>query len=338
MHHADCKLKSAYADILSAVMLIPDGSKHILSTLLRPLLKQLIAAALVQADKALSELPAAAGDVTQLAKASKKTRKAKSSDAAPESAAADVKLGESSGKARPTTAKTTVDSGREPEHDASQLAKPSQKVPSARANSSRTSPPEQGDAAAKLPKPLKETTVKKSSRKTASKAAASAASPEVSSLSDFPAGSSKGSVTSTAGPGGIPAQAKKQSQSQTEQTAVLASQAADTTLSADSDRAQSSNEADAELSPAKEKRRSKRQATVSRSNSKGTGQGAPVRLVLPSYQQLKAQMPADGQILPVAPSNQKAIKDHMRAFRGSAYVQDQALALYVNSQVLLLVA
>ena len=126
-------------------------------------------------------------------------------------------------------------------------------------------------------------------------------------------------------------QASKQSHSQAQQTAVLASQGADTAPNAHTDRAQSGNEADAEISYAKEKRRSKREATVSRSKSKAKGEAAPARVVLPSYKQLKANGPTQSLAIPY--DSRRAIKMHMRAFKGSAYVQDQALALYVNSQV-----
>ena len=293
---------------------------------------------MIQAGEALSEPPAAAGDASQLAKASKTSQPTTAKTSEP--VVADVKLAKPSRKTRSTTAKTILDLGSKPAHDASELAKPLKKTTAKAARLSSALVSEQADTAAKLAKPLKKTTVKTASRKAASEATANDTSPELSGSSEFPAGTRKGSVAAGAKPSRDPAQAKKpsQSQSQIEQTAVLASQAADATLSAESDRAQSGNEADAELSPATEKRRSKREATVSRSKSNGKGQGAPANMVLPSYKQLKAQMPADGQMLPIPPFSRKAIKVHMRAFKGSAYVQDQALALYVNSQVLSIVA
>lgn len=291
---------------------------------------------LVQAGKALSEPPAAADDALQLAKASNKTRSTTAKTSEP--GVADVKLAKPSRKAGSATAKTVLDLGPEPAHDASELAKPLKKTTAKAAKSSNALEPEQADAAAKLAKPLKTTAAKTVSSNAASKAAANGAPAEPSGSSEFPADTSKGLMAAATRAGLTSAQANKQSQSQsqTDQTAVLASQAADATLSADSVRAQSGNEADAELSPATEKRRSKREATVSRSKSKAKGQVAPAKVVLPSYKQLKSQMPADGQMLPIPPISRKAIKVHIRAFRGSAYVQDQALALYVNSQVLMI--
>lgn len=231
--------------------------------------------------------------------------------------------------------------GTEPAEEASKVLKPVKRKPgSTSATLSSTTVPESADAAsklAKLAKPLKKTPAKAASNQ----AAASASSPELSGLSDSdaPAGTSQASVGSAAKPQ-RPAQPSKQKQSQSQsqsqtELAVLASQAADSALSADTDRAQSGNEADAEVSAGKEKRRSKREAVVSRSKSKGKGQAAPTRVVLPSYQQLTAQMPADGHLLPIPAESRRAIKVHMRAFKGSAHVQDEALALYVNSQVLL---
>ena len=344
-HHADCTFKRACTSYIQTPYLLCSDTRlqstFIVVALLKPLVR-LIAAALVQVGKALSEPPAAADDATQLAKASEKTPSttAKTGDAATQPAVADVKLAKPAKKARSTAAKAIVELGPDPANDVSQLAKPSRKARSTTANSTGASMPEQTDAAATLAKPFKKTTATSASRKIAFKAAASGAS---SKLSDSPVDTrsdSQGSAAEHRTPAKVSklSKASKQSEAQTEHTAVLASQAANSILSAESDRVQSGNEPDAELSPATEKRRSKREATVSRSTSKGKGQGAPAKVVLPSYQQLKAQMPADGQWLPgqwlsIAPSDREAIKVHMRAFRGSANVQDQALALYVNSQV-----
>lgn len=282
-----------------------------------------------------------ADDTAQLAKPPRKARSAsaKSSDPVPEPPADAVKPAKPPRKPRSTTTKAVSELGTEPAGEASKTAKSVGKKAqsSSPATSSSTTVPEPADAA----KPLKKTPPKAAIRKTASKAAASAPSLELSGLSDSdtPAGPSQASVGSAARPHS-PVQPRKQKQSQSQsqsqsqtELAVLASQAADPALSADSDRAQSGNEADAEVSAGKEKRRSKREAVVSRSKSKAKGQGAPTRVVLPSYQQLKAQMPADGHLLPIPAESRKAIKVHMRAFKGSAHVQDEALALYVNSQV-----
>ena len=55
---------------------------------------------------------------------------------------------------------------------------------------------------------------------------------------------------------------------------------------------------------------------------------------LPSYTQLKQNVSDESRQLSAAEAG--AIKDHMAAFRGSANVQDQALALYVNAKVIFL--
>ena len=79
------------------------------------------------------------------------------------------------------------------------------------------------------------------------------------------------------------------------------------------------------------KQRSKREAVVSRRASKQQQDAAQPSLTLPSYHTLKADMPEEQ--LPLSSEGIRAIKRHITAFRGSAHVQDQSLALYVNSQV-----
>lgn len=79
------------------------------------------------------------------------------------------------------------------------------------------------------------------------------------------------------------------------------------------------------------KQRSRREAVVSRRASQQQSPGPQASVTLPSYHQLEADMPE--QQLPLTPEGVRAIQRHMTAFRGSAHVQDQSLALYVNSQV-----
>ena len=79
------------------------------------------------------------------------------------------------------------------------------------------------------------------------------------------------------------------------------------------------------------RQRSQREATVSRRAGAKKETDAQGHVQLPSYRQLKAGMPK--RPLPLSSEGIEAIKAHMTAFQGSAAVQDQSLALYVNSQV-----
>ena len=84
------------------------------------------------------------------------------------------------------------------------------------------------------------------------------------------------------------------------------------------------------------KQRSQREATVSRragAEGRAEGQGAEAQgqFQLPSYQSLKDNMPPKSMTL--SRESVRAIRSHLTAFKGSAAVQDQSLALYVNSQV-----
>ncbi|KAL0019761.1 hypothetical protein WJX79_003104 [Trebouxia sp. C0005] len=81
----------------------------------------------------------------------------------------------------------------------------------------------------------------------------------------------------------------------------------------------------------RKKHRSKREAVVSRRANKQQNDAAQPSISLPSYHQLKANTP--GQRLPLTAEGIQAIKRHIDAFRGSAHVQDQSLALYVNSKL-----
>ena len=81
----------------------------------------------------------------------------------------------------------------------------------------------------------------------------------------------------------------------------------------------------------RKKQRSKREAVVSRRANKQQSDAAQPSISLPSYHELKANTPE--QRLPLTAEGIQAIKRHIDAFRGSAHVQDQSLALYVNSKV-----
>jgi hypothetical protein len=81
----------------------------------------------------------------------------------------------------------------------------------------------------------------------------------------------------------------------------------------------------------RKEQRSKRDAVVSRRANKQQNVAAQPSISLPSYHELKAKSPE--QRLPLTAEGIKAIKRHIDAFRGSAHVQDQSLALYVNSKV-----
>ncbi|DBA92452.1 TPA: hypothetical protein ACH3X1_002686 [Trebouxia sp. C0004] len=81
----------------------------------------------------------------------------------------------------------------------------------------------------------------------------------------------------------------------------------------------------------RKKQRSKREAVVSRKANKQRIDAAQPSISLPSYHDLKANKPE--QRLPLTAEGITAIKRHIDAFRGSAHVQDQSLALYVNSKL-----
>ena len=89
-------------------------------------------------------------------------------------------------------------------------------------------------------------------------------------------------------------------------------------------------EADATQRSLREVRKARRVQSRSRQE-----ESAQPRFALPSYKELKAQMQGDRLAVRIPLKSRKAMQTHMRAFQGSARVQDQALALYVNSQVML---
>ena len=103
-----------------------------------------------------------------------------------------------------------------------------------------------------------------------------------------------------------------------------ASSGADVSAGADAQQPQ----VDTSQTSMREVRKARR--TQSRSRREDTAQP---RFALPSYRELKAQMQGDKGMFEIPAKSQKALQKHMRAFQGSARVQDQALALYVNSQV-----
>ena len=93
----------------------------------------------------------------------------------------------------------------------------------------------------------------------------------------------------------------------------------------------SSDAASGDVPDTRNKQRSKREAVVSRKTIKQQNDVAQPSISLPSYHELKANTPE--QRLPLTAEGIQAIKRHIDAFRGSAHVQDQSLALYVNSKV-----
>ena len=314
---------------------------------------------LLQAGKASVPEPAAAQDAAQPAKPPKKPRATRAKPTLVSKPAGDSsKLAKPPRKARSTKTKPSNALVAKPADEASKLAKPARKSRTTKAKTVSALVTDSADDTVKLhrkprstrpklssvlelvndvsqlAKPTRKrrsTTTKPAGRRASSKAAAaSASSSESSGLSDSDA-SSQGSMGSSAKQS-TPARATKQSRSRTEEVAVLASQAADAPDSVTSHRDQPGNEADGELAPTKKSWRSKREATVSRSSAK-QGKDVQARVVLPSYKQLKDQGAGQGQLLHVPFEERRAIKAHMRAFKGSAHVQDQALALYVNSQV-----
>ncbi len=93
----------------------------------------------------------------------------------------------------------------------------------------------------------------------------------------------------------------------------------------------STDAASGDVPDTRKKQRSKREAVVSRRAIKQQNDAAQPSISLPSYHELKANTPE--QRLPLTAEGIQAIKRHIDAFRGSAHVQDQSLALYVNSKV-----
>lgn len=93
----------------------------------------------------------------------------------------------------------------------------------------------------------------------------------------------------------------------------------------------STDAASGDVPDTRNKQRSKREAIVSRKAIKQQNDAAQPSISLPSYHELKANTPE--QRLPLTAEGIQAIKRHIDAFRGSAHVQDQSLALYVNSKV-----
>ncbi len=93
----------------------------------------------------------------------------------------------------------------------------------------------------------------------------------------------------------------------------------------------SSDAASGDVPDTRNKQRSKREAVVSRRAIKQQNDAAQPSISLPSYHELKANTPE--QRLPLTAEGIQPIKRHIDAFRGSAHVQDQSLALYVNSKV-----
>ena len=93
----------------------------------------------------------------------------------------------------------------------------------------------------------------------------------------------------------------------------------------------STDAASGDVPDTRKKQRSKREAVVSRRANKQQNDAAQPSISLPSYHKLKANTPE--QRLPLTAEGIQAIKRHIDAFRGSAHVQDQSLALYVNSKV-----
>ncbi len=93
----------------------------------------------------------------------------------------------------------------------------------------------------------------------------------------------------------------------------------------------STDAASGDVPDTRKMQRSKREAVVSRKSTKQQNEAAQPSISLPSYHELKANAPE--QRLPLTAEGIQAIKRHIDAFRGSAHVQDQSLALYVNSKV-----
>ncbi len=93
----------------------------------------------------------------------------------------------------------------------------------------------------------------------------------------------------------------------------------------------STDAASGDVPDTRKTQRSKREAVVSRKAIKQQSDAAQPSISLPSYHELKANTPE--QRLPLTAEGIQAIKRHIDAFRGSAHVQDQSLALYVNSKV-----
>ncbi|KAL0044525.1 hypothetical protein WJX82_011160 [Trebouxia sp. C0006] len=93
----------------------------------------------------------------------------------------------------------------------------------------------------------------------------------------------------------------------------------------------STDAASGDVPDTRKTQRSKREAVVSRKAIKQQSDAAQPSISLPSYHELKANTPE--QRLPLTAEGIQAIKRHIDAFRGSAHVQDQSLALYVNSKL-----